>query len=59
MGPTADSKANGGVPKTMKALQYSKPEDFAVVEIDVPSIGEEDVLVCSDSSPKAEAVLTF
>ncbi|KAK1068741.1 hypothetical protein LTR74_005399 [Friedmanniomyces endolithicus] len=58
MGPTADSKANGCVPKTMKALQYSKPEDFAVVEIDVPSIGEEDVLVCSVSSPKAKAAST-
>ncbi|KAK0303162.1 hypothetical protein LTR01_008308 [Friedmanniomyces endolithicus] len=45
MGSSTDSKANGGVPKTMRALQYSKPEDFAVVEIDVPSIGEEDVLV--------------
>lgn len=43
----------------MTECRYSKPEDFAVVEIDVPSIGEEDVLVCSDSSPKAEAVLTF
>ncbi|KAH5115224.1 hypothetical protein HBI25_215940 [Parastagonospora nodorum] len=36
---------DGGVPKTMKALQYSEAEKFAVVQIDVPSIGDDDVLV--------------
>ncbi|KAK0335927.1 hypothetical protein LTS16_013767 [Friedmanniomyces endolithicus] len=56
MGSTTGPKANGGIPKTMKALQYSKPKDFAVVEIDVPSIGEEDVLVGGGgSSLKATA----
>ncbi|KAF3036013.1 hypothetical protein E8E11_005486 [Didymella keratinophila] len=38
-------RRRGEVPKTMKALQYSGPEKFAVVEIDVPSIGDDDVLV--------------
>ncbi|KAF2023279.1 GroES-like protein [Setomelanomma holmii] len=33
------------VPKKMKALQYSAPEKFAVVELDLPEIGPEDVLV--------------
>ncbi|KAJ4377476.1 hypothetical protein N0V83_000301 [Neocucurbitaria cava] len=32
------------VPKKMKALQYSEAEKFAVVEIDVPEIGDDDVL---------------
>ncbi|KAK5690912.1 hypothetical protein LTR97_012075 [Elasticomyces elasticus] len=45
MGSRADTSRHEAVPKTMKALQYSKPEDFGVVEIDVPPIGEEDVLV--------------
>lgn len=50
-----------GVPEKMKALQYGRPtslfglkltsrrysgpEKFAVVEIDVPTIGDDDVLV--------------
>ncbi|EFQ86577.1 hypothetical protein PTT_18102 [Pyrenophora teres f. teres 0-1] len=33
------------IPAKMKALQYSGPEKFAVVEIDVPEIGDDDVLV--------------
>ncbi|PSN62117.1 L-threonine 3-dehydrogenase [Corynespora cassiicola Philippines] len=33
------------VPKTMKALQYSAPEQYAVVQIDVPTIGDDDALV--------------
>lgn len=43
----------------MTECRYSKPEDFAVVEIDVPSVGEEDVLVCGERSSKAVEVLTF
>ncbi|KAJ4993441.1 D-arabinitol dehydrogenase 1 [Stagonosporopsis vannaccii] len=34
-----------GLPKKMKALQYSAPEQFAVVEIDVPEIRDNEVLV--------------
>ncbi|KAK4908569.1 hypothetical protein LTR49_022527, partial [Elasticomyces elasticus] len=45
MGSRADTPRHEAVPKTMKALQYSKPGDFGVVEIDVPLVGEEDVLV--------------
>ncbi|KAK3114507.1 hypothetical protein LTR53_007111 [Teratosphaeriaceae sp. CCFEE 6253] len=45
MAPTTTSRDNKALPKTMKALQYSRPEQFEVVEIDVPSIGEDDVLV--------------
>lgn len=33
------------VPEKMKALQYSGPEVFAVETIDVPAIGDDDVLV--------------
>ncbi|KAH7079662.1 L-threonine 3-dehydrogenase [Paraphoma chrysanthemicola] len=33
------------LPKKMKALQYSGPEKFDVVWIDVPEIGDDDVLV--------------
>ncbi|OAL04280.1 L-threonine 3-dehydrogenase [Phaeosphaeriaceae sp. SRC1lsM3a] len=33
------------VPKKMKALQYTEAEKFAVVQIDVPEIGDDDVLV--------------
>ncbi|KAG9193463.1 D-arabinitol dehydrogenase (NADP+) [Alternaria panax] len=33
------------VPRKMKALQYSGPETFAVETIDVPTIGDDDVLV--------------
>ncbi|KAI4621128.1 uncharacterized protein J4E87_006756 [Alternaria ethzedia] len=33
------------VPAKMKALQYSGPERFAVETIDVPTIGDDDVLV--------------
>ncbi|KAF7443377.1 L-threonine 3-dehydrogenase [Pyrenophora tritici-repentis] len=36
---------NYDIPAKMKALQYSGPETFAVVEIDVPDIGDDDVLV--------------
>ncbi|KAI1512080.1 L-threonine 3-dehydrogenase [Pyrenophora tritici-repentis] len=35
---------NYDIPAKMKALQYSGPETFAVVEIDVPDIGDDDVL---------------
>ncbi|KAK3075581.1 hypothetical protein LTR53_001019 [Teratosphaeriaceae sp. CCFEE 6253] len=45
MAPTTTSRDNKALPKTMKALQYSRPEQFEVVEIDVPVIGEDDVLV--------------
>ncbi|KKA21634.1 Alcohol dehydrogenase, zinc-containing [Rasamsonia emersonii CBS 393.64] len=33
------------VPKTMKALRYEKPETFAVVDIPVPTLRENDVLI--------------
>ncbi|EMD01288.1 hypothetical protein BAUCODRAFT_204777 [Baudoinia panamericana UAMH 10762] len=45
MGPTTEPTVNDGLPKKMRALQYSKPRDFKVVEIDMPDLGEEDVLV--------------
>lgn len=35
------------LPKTMRALQYSKPEDFGLVELPLPEVRENDVLVCS------------
>ncbi|KAF1945543.1 L-threonine 3-dehydrogenase [Clathrospora elynae] len=44
MGMNGDT-APRSVPEKMKALQYSGPEKFAVVNIDVPEIGEDDVLV--------------
>ncbi|KAI8933189.1 hypothetical protein NX059_009827 [Plenodomus lindquistii] len=34
-----------GVPEQMKALRYSAAEKFAVERIDVPEIGDDDVLV--------------
>ncbi|KAF2125295.1 L-threonine 3-dehydrogenase [Dothidotthia symphoricarpi CBS 119687] len=42
---TENGSQNMGVPKEMKALQYSGPEKFAVVTISVPEIGDDDVLV--------------
>ncbi|PGH03109.1 chlorophyll synthesis pathway protein BchC [Blastomyces parvus] len=33
------------IPKTMKALQYSKPKEFGIVEIPVPTLRENDVLI--------------
>ncbi|OJD23417.1 chlorophyll synthesis pathway protein BchC [Blastomyces percursus] len=33
------------IPKTMKALLYSKPREFGVVEIPVPTLRENDVLI--------------
>ncbi|KAL5612156.1 uncharacterized protein BROUX77_002312 [Berkeleyomyces rouxiae] len=34
-----------GLPKTMKALRYEKPEDFSIVEVPLPTLRENDVLV--------------
>lgn len=45
MGSMEGAVSQMAVPKAMKALQYAKPEDFDVVEIEVPTIGDEDVLV--------------
>ncbi|KKZ67840.1 alcohol dehydrogenase [[Emmonsia] crescens] len=33
------------IPKTMKALQYSKPKEFGIVNIPVPTLREHDVLI--------------
>ncbi|KAI9885101.1 MAG: hypothetical protein M1823_003112 [Watsoniomyces obsoletus] len=33
------------LPKTMKALQYQKPEDYSVVEVPLPEMRDDDVLV--------------
>ncbi|KAI9802497.1 MAG: hypothetical protein M1825_002882 [Sarcosagium campestre] len=33
------------LPKTMKALRYSKPEEFEVVEVPLPEIRDNDVLI--------------
>ncbi|EEQ87753.1 alcohol dehydrogenase [Blastomyces dermatitidis ER-3] len=33
------------IPKTMKALQYSKPREFGIVNIPVPTLRENDVLI--------------
>ena len=33
------------LPKTMKALQYSKPEQYGLVELPLPELRENDVLV--------------
>ncbi|KAG8160527.1 hypothetical protein KVR01_010063 [Diaporthe batatas] len=33
------------LPKTMKALQYSKPENFSIVEVPLPELRDDDVLV--------------
>ncbi|EER43395.1 NADP-dependent mannitol dehydrogenase [Histoplasma capsulatum var. duboisii H88] len=33
------------IPKTMKALQYSKEEEFGIVNIPVPTLRENDVLI--------------
>ncbi|EAS33921.3 chlorophyll synthesis pathway protein BchC [Coccidioides immitis RS] len=33
------------LPKTMKALQYSKPEEYAIVNIPLPQLRENDVLI--------------
>ncbi|KAK2801599.1 hypothetical protein FQN50_007660 [Emmonsiellopsis sp. PD_5] len=33
------------IPQTMKALQYSKPEEFKLVNIPVPTLRENDILV--------------
>ncbi|KAL5871824.1 hypothetical protein ACKVWC_007469 [Pyricularia oryzae] len=33
------------LPKTMKALQYSKPKEFAVVDVPLPELRDDDVLV--------------
>jgi len=34
-----------GIPKTMKALQYDKPESYGIVQIPVPALRDNDVLV--------------
>ncbi|PGH19172.1 chlorophyll synthesis pathway protein BchC [Polytolypa hystricis UAMH7299] len=33
------------IPKTMKALQYSKPEVYGIVQIPVPELRENDILI--------------
>jgi len=33
------------LPKTMKALRYSKPENYEVVEVPLPTLRENDVLI--------------
>ncbi|EEH18961.2 chlorophyll synthesis pathway protein BchC [Paracoccidioides brasiliensis Pb03] len=35
----------GQIPRTMKALQYSKPEEFGLVNIPVPTLRENDILI--------------
>ncbi|KAF1848120.1 L-threonine 3-dehydrogenase [Cucurbitaria berberidis CBS 394.84] len=44
-GDTPRNRLHHDVPEKMKALQYSEAEKFAVVNIDVPKIGDDDVLV--------------
>jgi D-arabinitol dehydrogenase (NADP+) len=33
------------LPKTMRALQYSKPLEYALVELPLPKVRENDVLI--------------
>lgn len=33
------------IPKTMRALQYSEPKKHSIVEVPVPEIRENDVLI--------------
>lgn len=40
-----DAKVETDLPKTMKALQYSAPREFSVVELPLPELGDHDVLV--------------
>lgn len=37
------------IPKTMRALQYSEPKKHKIVEVPVPEIRENDVLVWKPS----------
>ncbi|KAH8731796.1 L-threonine 3-dehydrogenase [Phaeosphaeriaceae sp. PMI808] len=41
----SDMGINHGLPKTMKALQYSGAEKFSVVQIPIPALADDDVLV--------------
>jgi D-arabinitol dehydrogenase (NADP+) len=34
------------LPQTMKALRYEKPEVHSVVQVPLPTLRENDVLVC-------------
>lgn len=34
------------LPQTMKALRYEKPESHAVVDVPLPTLRDNDVLVC-------------
>lgn len=38
------------VSKTMKALLYSKPKECSVVEVPLPELRDNDVLVCPTGS---------
>lgn len=38
------------LPKTMKALLYSKPKEHSVVEVPLPELRDNDVLVCPQRS---------
>ncbi|KAJ5084741.1 Polyketide synthase enoylreductase [Penicillium alfredii] len=33
------------IPKTMRALQYSKPKEYGLVEVPVPELRDEDILI--------------
>jgi len=33
------------LPKTMKALRYSKPKEYAIVEVPIPTLRDNDVLI--------------
>lgn len=43
------------IPKTMKALRYEKPETFGIVEVPVPTLRDNDVLVCIQRLRSREA----
>jgi D-arabinitol dehydrogenase (NADP+) len=34
-----------GLPKTMRALQYSGPKKHSIVEVPLPTLREDDILV--------------
>lgn len=46
------------IPKTMRALQYSEPKKHKIVEVPVPGIRENDVLVWEPSINSQESELT-
>jgi Zn-dependent alcohol dehydrogenases len=46
------------IPKTMRALQYSEPKKHNIVEVPVPEIRENDVLVWKPSVDFQESELT-